>query len=105
MDRKRRSTVEVSAEEAALSNATMLSGEEEKVLRMRLGVAVSDLHAPLPGAAGMDLPIADELLLLEMQLFKAYRKRAVPTRPSALRAPPAAEKTKHKIIRALRKKK
>ncbi len=105
MDRKRRSTVEVSAEEAALSGATTLSGEEEKVLRMRLGVGVSDLHAPLPGAAGGDQRVADELLLLEMQLFRASGKRAAPNRPSALRIPPAAERTKHKIIRALRKKK
>jgi len=106
MDRKGRSTIEVSSEEIAtgLSRAK-LSAEEEKVLRMRSGAPVDDQRAALPSAAGDDQAIADELLLIELQLFKASAKRGgrpVP-RAGVVRIPVAAAKTK--IIRALRKKK
>jgi len=106
MERKGRSTVEVSSEELATAlPRAKLSPEEEKVLRMRAGVGVGDLHEPLPGASGNDPSLADELLLVEMQLFRASRKRAGPRAPrtGAVRAPASVAKTK--IIRALRKKK
>lgn len=106
MDRKGRSTVEVSSEEIATAlPRAKLSAEEEKVLRMRAGVGVADPHGALPSASADDPSLADELLLIEMQLFRANRKRAgrsVP-RTGAVRTPVSTAKTK--IIRALRKKK
>jgi hypothetical protein len=106
MERKGRSTVEVSSEELATAlPRAKLSAEEEKVLRMRGGIGVADRHEPLPRASGNDPSIADELLLVEMQLFRASRKRAGPgvPRTGAVRARVSVAKTK--IIRALRKKK
>lgn len=105
MERKGTSTtVAVSGEEvqAALSRARTLSSEEEKALRMRYGAQVVEPRAPLPRAAGSNQELADELLLIEMQLLKAYRARM------GRAAPPArAERNpaKEKIVRALRKKK
>ncbi|HME90419.1 MAG TPA: hypothetical protein VKE49_03285, partial [Myxococcaceae bacterium] len=46
-----------------------LTGEEEKVLRMRHGVDLPDVNAPLPWTASGNA--ADELLLIEMELLKA----------------------------------
>lgn len=106
MDRKGRGTVEISAAEVATAlSRSELSSEEEKMLRMRLGIAGADLDAPLPRAAGDDQSVADELLLLEMSLHRAYRKRIGPARASAAQVPSGTGKTKHKIIRALRRKK
>jgi len=64
---------------------------------MRYGAKV-DLAAPLPRAAGDNAELADELLLIEMQLLKASRVRLGGT------ALPTASRTKDKIVRALRKK-
>lgn len=106
MDRKGRGTVEISAAEVATAlSRSGLSSEEERMLRMRLGIAVADLHAPLPRAAGDDQSVADELLLLEMNLLRASRRRAAVARASAAQVPSGTGKTKHKIIRALRRKK
>jgi hypothetical protein len=106
MDRKGRGTVEISAAEVATAlSRSELSSEEEKMHRMRLGIAVVDLDAPLARAAGGNRAIADELLLLEMSLHRAYRRRAGPARASAAQVPSGTGKTKHKIIRALRRKK
>ncbi len=117
MDRKGvRSTVAVTAEEvkAALGKTRTLTSEEEKVVRMRHGGAASDLRSPLPQAHGGKEELKDELLLLEMQLLKAYRQHlgqakatankpvnVVATRPTD----PDGARAKGKIVRALRKKK
>lgn len=108
------STVTAKEVKASLSRARTLTQEEEKVTRMRHG-AGADLSAPLPRAAGGNAELEDELLLLEMQLMKAMRARTGQT-ATAARTPPAAKaasrvspsavnKTKDKIVRALRKKK
>jgi hypothetical protein len=113
MDRKGvRSTVAVTAEEvkAALGKTRTLTSEEEKVVRMRHG-AGSDLRAPLPQAAGGNQELKDELLVLEMQLLKAYRAHQVQAKASkpvnVVATKPrdsAGARAKGKIVRALRKK-
>jgi hypothetical protein len=97
-------TVAVTAEEvrAALPRTRSLTSEEEKALRMRYGAAERD-RAPLPRAAGDNEELADELLLIEMQLMRAWRARLQPNATRAQLAPEAA-KRKDKIVRALRKK-
>lgn len=100
MDRK---AAVVTAEEVT----TALKGrvgtqEEEKVLRMRYGAKV-DTRAPLPKAAGDNEELGDELLLIEMQLFRAMKaKRGAPL--SVVPAP-ARSATKSKIVSALKTKK
>jgi hypothetical protein len=109
MERKGGSTtaVAVTADEvrAALGRAKTLTSEEEKALRMRHG-AGADLRAPLPRAAGSNLELADELMLIEMQLLRASRGRtSTPTaKPGNVVAAPR-NAAKDKIIRVLRKKK
>ncbi len=106
MEHKLGKTATLAADEvgAAPSKARELSGEEEKVLRMRRGASV-DPSAPLARAAAESTELADELLILEMQLFRAHRRirggraaTAVPTEA------PADRRAKSKIIRALRRK-
>lgn len=111
MERKGNSTVAVTAEEirAALPKARTLTSEEEKGLRMRHGVGVTDLRAPLPRAAESE-ELQDELLLLEMQLLRAHRAhlakaKAKPASPARPALDPAGARAKDKIVRALRKKK
>ncbi len=108
------STVAVTAEEvrAALPRSRTLTSEEEKALRMRHGAKQENLHQPLPRAAGGNAELADELLVLEMQLLKAFRAQAsaakARTAPlTAVARAPASEssRAKDKIVRALRKKK
>ncbi len=89
-----------------------LSQEEEKVLRMRNGVAAADRHHPLPAAADGNRELAHELQRLEMQLFRAQNRRLSPSRSSGPKAlefgswgpQPVSQKAKDKIVRALRKK-
>ena len=98
-----------------LEKSTTVASEEEKALRMRNGVSV-ELKAPLARKAAAGSEVADELLLMEMQLLKAYRqhlaakkgqeKAKVIARPraAAATAKAPANRTKDKIVRALRKK-
>ncbi len=109
MERKGTSTVAVTAEEvrSALRRSRTVTSEEEKALRMRHGVSADDPRAPLPRADGGNQELADELLLIEMQLLKSFRAhqgqapRAAPARTAAA----AGGRAKDKIVRALRKKK
>jgi hypothetical protein len=89
-----------------------LSAEEEKVLRMRHGVSLADPSESLPGVAAAGSLVADELLLIEMELLRAQRRKPRTTRThsraAATTSPkldPRAQKTRDKILRALRKKK
>jgi hypothetical protein len=75
----------------------LLTGEEERALRMRHGAAV-DLKAPLARAAGNNTELADELLLIEMQLMRAQMQNAEKD------VVPRESPTKSKIVRALRRK-
>ena len=109
MERKVSGSTTVTAKEVkvALEKARTLAPEEEKVLRMRHGAGAASKSAPLPRAAGNNEELGDELLLIEMQLMKAMRERTGQTRsaskPKATTT--AANATKEKIVRALRKKK
>jgi len=111
MERKAGSVeVQVTAEEVrdALPKAK-LSPEQEKVLRMRYGVGVADPAEPLPAAAPPGSPLADELSLIETELHRAskQKRRTARTHPhaAASKLDPTAQKTRDKIVRALRKKK
>ncbi len=111
MERKggNRTTV-VTADEvrAALLRARTISSEEEKALRMRHGVGATDLKAPLPRAAGGNSDLADELMLIEMQLLRGMRARAqgrTTSIPNLNRVSAPRNVAKDKIVRALRKKK
>lgn len=108
MERKLGRTATIAPEEvkASLSKEAGLTAEEEKVLRMSNGITV-DPHAPLAKAASGCAELGDELLLMEMDLFRAHRpalsaRRARPLTTSA--AAPADARAKSKIIRALRRK-
>lgn len=105
------STVAVTAEEvrAALPRTRTLTSEEEKALRMRHGVK-SDTREALPRADGGNPELADELLILEMQLMKAWKMRLAETKARTnvtVAARPSSEssRAKDKIVRALRRKK
>ncbi len=113
-------TVAVTREEvrAAFARARTLSTEEEKALRMRHGVA-AERTEPLPRAAGRNAELEDELLVIEMQLMRAWRARLDQEKVARFGAAPRAttttttsttvttttSRTKDKIVRALRKKK
>lgn len=90
---------------------TDLHSEEEKTVRMRYGVGLGDIEAPLARKARADSPIGDELLLMEMQLLRALRARNAAPGTGGSRAlagrtlEGTAQRTKDKIVRALRKKK
>ncbi|MCP3163065.1 hypothetical protein [Myxococcus qinghaiensis] len=108
------STVTAKEVKAALEKTRTLTAEEEKALRMRHGAGASSTRAPLPRAAGDNEELGDELLVIEMQLMKAMRARAAAAKTPATKAAApeapraretAANPTKDKIVRALRKKK
>lgn len=97
----------VTAEEVrgAMQRARALTSEEEKVVRLRYGVGAESREAPLPRAAGNNTELADELLVLEMQLLRAMLARHKQNQLRVVRpAAPAASRTKDKIVRSLRKK-
>lgn len=107
MERKSASStvvVEVE-EEALLRKSRLLTPEEEKVVRMRQGTKLRNLSAPLPRASGGDVGLEDELLLMEMQLLRAFRARGRTAPAPRMAASDAAPDVKDKIIRALCKKK
>ncbi len=78
MERKGSSTAVVTKElvATALKTATITT-REEQALRMRYGAAV-DKKAPLPQAHGGNEELADELLLIEMQLLRGLKARNAP---------------------------
>jgi hypothetical protein len=71
-----------------------LTPVEERALRMRHGVGVR-ADAPLARVAPEGSELADELLVIELQLLRQARARTAPRQVSA---------TKSKIVRALRGK-
>lgn len=94
------STVVTEEVRVGLQRAPALSVEEERVLRLRHGVAPAP-HAPLGRVAKEGSELGDELLLLELQLLRALRARAAQAAAARGTADPAR---KSKIVRALRKK-
>ena len=103
------STVVVTKEDvkARISTVRTLAQSEEKVVRMRHG-AGAELSEALPRAAGGNEELGDELLLIEMQLMRAWKARLAQTKGNQLqlsRIGTDANATKNKIMRSLRKKK
>lgn len=100
MERKGGNTAVITEEEVttALSRTTTVTSEEEKMLRMRFGAKVNTA-APLERAYGKNEALADEMMVIEMQLFRAMRARAQKLQPAP------KNPAKDKIVRALRKRK
>ena len=71
------------------------------VLRMRYGAKV-ETQAPLARAAGDNQELADELLVIEMQLFKAMKASK---RPHLVSVPSERNAAKDKIVRSLKTRK
>lgn len=104
MERKGGSTAVVTAQtvSAALTK-TATTAREDQVLRMRYGAAM-DLDTPLPQAHGGNEELEDELLLIEMALLRALKRRAADSKAKAKTATPK-NATKSKIVSALKSKK
>ncbi len=102
MDRQGKSVkgTTVVSPKAVLKALTVSTVEatEEKVIRMRHGASVA-LDAPLPTVHGGNEALEDELMLLEFQLFKAMKAKAM-----AAKAGPSST-VKSKIVGALGRKK
>ena len=69
------------------------TAEEEKVLRLRYGARV-DPRAPLPRAAGNNAELADELLLIEMQLLRGLKAHQGKATRGAVKSKIAAKLSK-----------
>lgn len=95
-----RDVVEAREVGAALAKAKTVASEDEKVLRMRYGATVQT-EAPLARHGEGDQDLQDELLLMEMELLRAYRLHQ---KQMVQRVQPRQSRTKDKIVRALRKK-
>ncbi len=95
-----RDVVEAREVGAALAKAKTVASEDEKVLRMRYGATVQK-DAPLARHGEGDQDLQDELLLMEMELLRAYRLHQ---KQMVQRLQPRQSRTKDKIVRALRKK-
>ena len=95
-----RDAVEAREVGAALAKVKTLASEDEKVVRMRYGSTVAP-DAPLARHAAADTELADELLVMEMELLRAYRAHKA---QMAQRPAPRPSRAKDKIVRALRKK-
>lgn len=103
MERRAGKRVTVCAEGIkADARPAKLTAEEERVVRMVHGIRAAPT-APLARVADDASELADELLTIEMALFRAERKRASPS-AGARPSPSADERAKSKIIRALRRK-
>jgi hypothetical protein len=84
------------------NEARVLTTEEDKALRMRHGASVG-LNEPLAQVARANTELGDELLLMEMQLLRAFRAKTGKAQPVAAPAN-SASRTKNKIVNELRKK-
>ena len=94
-----REAVEAKEVGSALSKARSLASEDEKVLRMRYGVP-AQREALLPRHGEGDPDLRDELLVMEMELLRAWRLHQRQLAQNS----PRPSRTKDKIVRALRKK-
>src|SRR5260370_6056714 len=102
MERKPGRTATISTEESrdAFSTSGGLTGEEEKVVRMHHGMVV-DASAPLAKAAGGSADLADQLLMIEMDPFRAQAHTPAaraPQRPALSLGPSSGPPARSKII-------
>lgn len=93
MERKSSTTVVTAEQVTAGLKKANTTAREEQVLRLRHGLSV-DKKAPLPQAHGGNEELADELLIIEMQLLRAMKARAAANKTSS---------AKSKIVAKLRK--
>ncbi len=77
MERKRTAVVAKVAEEVALAKMT---GREEQAIRMLYGKTL-ERTAVLPQVAQAHSELADELLVVEMSLLRAIKRRATVSQP------------------------
>jgi hypothetical protein len=104
MERKVGSTAVVTAEMVTTAlTKTATTAREEQVLRMRYG-AVLEHDAPLPQAHGGNEELEDELLVIEMALLRALKRRAAESKAKVKAAAPKSA-AKSKILNALKAKK
>ncbi len=97
-------TAVVTTEEVTVALAKgYFTAEEDKVLRMRHGAKVG-LTTPLARAAGSNTELADELLLMEMQLHRTMKARAGIKPASGIKVT-QRNAAKDKIVRSLKGKK
>ncbi len=96
-------TAVVTAEEvkAGLNRTQTVTAEEEKALRMRHGVSV-ETQTQLPQVHGGKAELADELLLIEMQLLRGMKARQATMAKKTMSPKNLA---KDKIVRQLKTKK
>lgn len=103
MERKGGSTAVVTAELVTVGlKKTTVTPREEQALRMRYGATV-DKTAELPQAHGGNQELADELLVIEMSLYRAMKQRQAAAKAKTEPAPRNA--TKAKIVGSLKSKK
>lgn len=96
------STAVVTAEQVKVAlkkAAPTFAPDEEKLLRLRHGQGV-DPAAPLARAAGSNVALADELLVIEMGLMRKFGPQ-----PAVAKAAPTRSPAKDKLVRALKAKK
>lgn len=93
----------------ALKKGAGMTATEEQVVRMRQGAKAAPGQV-LERKAAEGSEAGDELMLMEMQLLKAYRahlaaKQAKAAPAKAAARPSTDSRAKEKIVRALRNKK
>jgi len=96
------STTVVTAEQVKVAlkkAAPAFTQDEEKLLRLRHGQSV-DPAAPLARAAGSNAALADELLVIEMELMRQFGPK-----PAVAKAAPTRSAAKDRMVRALKGKK
>jgi hypothetical protein len=95
-----REVVEAKEVGAALLKTRAMASEDEKVLRMRYGATVVK-DAPLARHGEGDVELQDELLLMEMELLRAWRQHQ---KQMTQRTEARTSRTKEKIVRSLRRR-
>ena len=94
MERKGSKTTVVTKEEVTAGLKTAdTTAREEQALRMLYGASV-DKKAALPQAHGGNEALADELLVIEMQLLRAMKARTATTTKSGVKSKIAARLAK-----------
>lgn len=97
-ERKGHNGAAVLTAERVARGLSKVTVQEERALRMRFGVRAAP-GEPLPTAHGANAQLGEELRAIELQLFRAMKRRESGTvaRPSASSNP-----AKDKILRALK---
>jgi hypothetical protein len=105
MERKGIAVVTAEQVEQGLKRGSQATALEERALRMRYGARVNP-EAPLPQVAEPESELADELLLIEMRLLAAIKRRNAEAKQQQAPGPAskASAASKAKIVAGLKKK-